>query len=60
MADHQVELSVGKSICEVNLMLHQAFDELDTNQGVVSQIEFKKIYRAKHAKLAKAPPTPRF
>jgi hypothetical protein len=28
---------------------------LDTNQGIVSQNEFKKIYRAKHAKFARAP-----
>ena len=33
---------------------------LDTNQGIVKQNEFKKIYRAKHAKLAKAPPVPPF
>ena len=34
--------------------------ELDTNQGIVKQNEFKTIYRAKHAKLAKAPPIPTF
>jgi hypothetical protein len=33
---------------------------VDTNQGLVKQNEFKKIYRAKHAKLAKAPPLPVF
>jgi hypothetical protein len=33
---------------------------LDTDRGIVSQNELKKIYRAKHAKLAKAPPIPFF
>jgi hypothetical protein len=28
--------------------------------GIVSENEFEKNYRAKHAKLAKASPTPRF
>ena len=32
---------------------------VDTNQGIISQNEVKKIYRAKHAKLAKASPRPR-
>jgi hypothetical protein len=33
-------------------------ESVDTKQGIVSQNEFKKVYRAKHAKLAKAPPIP--
>jgi len=33
---------------------------LDTNQEIVKQNEFKKIYRAKHPKLAKAPPISTF
>jgi hypothetical protein len=33
---------------------------LDTNEAIVEQSEFKKIYRAKHAKLAKASPFPVF
>ena len=34
--------------------------DLDTNLAIVKQNEFKKNYRAKHAKLAKASPRPRF
>jgi hypothetical protein len=30
---------------------------VDSNHRIVKQNEFKKFYRAKHAKLAKAPPT---
>jgi hypothetical protein len=43
---------------------HARFDAtiflLVTNQGVVELDEFKKNYRAKHAKLAKASPIPPF
>jgi hypothetical protein len=35
-------------------------DYIDTSQGIVKQDEFKKDYRAKHAKLAKAPRLPDF
>jgi hypothetical protein len=41
-------------------MGRQMREGVDTNQGIVKQNEFKKNYRAKHAKLAKAFPTPHY